>query len=492
MTPRTPSELHRLRRAVEVPRAACLLGSLFSLAGVAHAQSAAAPASPPAAAAPSSSLSWHGITLYGIVDIGLQYDTHAAPFSDYFMASSADIVQKNSKRAIWGATSNNLSQSRVGLQGTEPLNFGDWSGVFKLETFFNPTSGQLSDALKSLAQNNGKALDQQSTNIDSSVGGQIFQQSFAGLSSPTYGTITFGRQNSVLADGIAKYDPNAASQAFSLIGLSGTAAGGGDTQDRRFDESLKYGVKYQNVRFGALYKFSNAGNSVNSAYQFSFGGDYAGFSGDAYYVKVKSAISLGALSAPQVSALPTLGFSPSNALAGTVSDNTTFGLMGMYTFAPFKFFAGYENIKFENPAAQCTALVQSHCSANPIAPGFNVAAYTLAFVNNTAYNHEKILQVYWAGVKYSVDPKLDVTLAYYGYHQSNFATTAASAGCSTSAFSTCSGELRDFSIDAVYKLSKRFDAFAGVMYSGVADGLANGYNFSKNNINPTAGVRFTF
>jgi predicted porin len=237
MTPRTPSELNRLRRAVPVPRAACLLGSLFSLAGVAHAQSTAAPAS--SAAAPSSALSWHGITLYGIVDIGLQYDTHAAPFSDYFMAGSADIVQKNSRRAITGVTSNNLSQSRVGLQGTEPLNFGDWSGVFKLETFFNPASGQLSDAAKSLAQNNGRALADQSTNLDSSVAGQTFQQSFAGLSSPTYGTITFGRQNSVLADGIAKYDPNAASQAFSLIGLSGTAAGGGDTQDRRLDSSLK-------------------------------------------------------------------------------------------------------------------------------------------------------------------------------------------------------------------------------------------------------------
>src|SRR4030088_306109 len=141
MTPRTPSELNRLRRAVPVPRAACLLGSLFSLAGVPHPQRPAPPASP--AAAPSSSLSWHGITLYGIVDVAFQYDTHAAPFSDYFMASSADIVQRNSRRSISGFTSNNLSQSRIGLQGTEPLNFGDWSGVFKLETFFNPTSGQI-------------------------------------------------------------------------------------------------------------------------------------------------------------------------------------------------------------------------------------------------------------------------------------------------------------------------------------------------------------
>jgi predicted porin len=421
-------------------------------------------------------LSWHGITLYGIVDVAFQYDTHAAPFSDYFMASSADIVQRNSRRSISGFTSNNLSQSRIGLQGTEPLNFGDWSGVFKLETFFNPTSGQISDAAKSLTQNNGRTLEQQSTNIDSSVSGQAFQQAFAGLSSPTFGTITFGRQNTVLADGVAKYDPNAASQAFSLIGLSGTAAGGGDTQDRRLDSSLKYAVKYQNVRFGAMYKSSNAGNSANSAYEFSLGGDYAGFSADAYYVKVKSAIALSALSATQV--LPA-GFSPNNSLVGTISDNTTVGLMAMYTFAPFKFYAGYENIKFENPQTPLTA-------------GFNVAAYTLAIVNNNPYPHERILQVYWAGAKWSVDPKLDLTVAYYGYHQSNFATTPLTAGCSTNASPTCSGELIDFSFDAVYKLSKRFDAFAGAMYSAVQDGLANGYIYSKNNINPTIGVRFTF
>jgi predicted porin len=482
MTPLNPSEFDRLRKKiVDVPRAACLLGTLFSLAGVAHAQSTTAPTSPGTGSAPpptSSALSWRGITLYGIVDIGLQYDTHAAPFSDYFMAGSADIVQKNSRQAQYGATSNNLSQSRIGLQGTEPLSFGDWSGVFKLETFFNPASGQLSDAAKSLTQNNGRALNQQTTNLDSSVSGQTFQQSFAGLSSPTYGTITFGRQNTVLADGIAKYDPNAASQAFSLIGLSGTAAGGGDTQDRRMDSSLKYAVKYENFRLGAMYKFSDASNSGNSAVEVSLGGDYAGFSADAYYVKVKSAIALAALSAAQVTSLPTLGFSPSNSLAATISDNTTLGLLAMYTFAPFKFYVAYENIKFANPDV-------------PLSAGFDVAAYKLAFVNNAAFTQEKILQVYWAGVKYSVDPSLDLTLAYYGYHQSSFAT-GANAGCSTIASSACSGELRDFSLDAVYKLSKRFDAYAGVMYSGVADGLANGYIYSKNNINPTVGVRFTF
>ena len=53
--------------------------------------------------------------------------------------------------------------------------------MFKLETFFNPASGNISDALKSLTQNNGKPLKEQSTNIDSSIAGQAFQQSFVGI-----------------------------------------------------------------------------------------------------------------------------------------------------------------------------------------------------------------------------------------------------------------------------------------------------------------------
>jgi predicted porin len=484
MTSLSPSNSDVFRRVKYLARAACLLGTLFPLAQAAHAQAetTTAPPSPAQAGAPpptSSGLSWHGITLYGIVDIGLQYDTHAVPFSDYFAGGSNDIVQKDSRRAISGATSNNLTQSRIGLQGTEPLSFADWSAIFKAETFFNPTTGNLSDGVKSLAQNNGRSLANQTTNLDSSIAGQAFQQLFAGLSSPTYGAVTFGRQNTPLADGILKYDPNAASQAFSLIGLSGTAAGGGDTEDRRMDSSLKYGVTYRNLRLGALYKFSNSGNSGNSAVEASLGGDYGGFSADAYYAKVKSAISSAPLSAAQVTDLPPTGFSLSNSLAGTISDNTTFGLMAIYSFAPLKFYVGYENIKFANPQT-------------PLAAGFTVAGYTLAFVNIDAYPHEKILQVYWAGAKYSVDPNLDLTVAYYGYHQSNYATTVATAGCTTSVSATCSGELRDFSVDAVYKLSKRFDAFAGVMYSGVADGLANGYIYSKNNLNPTIGARFTF
>src|SRR5580698_1838970 len=121
-----------------------LAAAFLMTAGFAQAQAVSAPG--------DDSLTYRGITLYGTIDLGLQYQTHGAPISDYFPAGSADIVQKNSNHSITGVTPNNLSQSKIGLQGIEPV-IGDWSAVFKLETFFNPQSGDLSDALKSLAQN---------------------------------------------------------------------------------------------------------------------------------------------------------------------------------------------------------------------------------------------------------------------------------------------------------------------------------------------------
>jgi predicted porin len=478
------------------------LGALAA-SGVAQAQGAAAPAAPT-----DDSLTFHGITLYGIIDVGIQNQSHGAPISDYFVGGSAEVVQKNSNHSVTGVTPSNLSNSRVGLQGVEPL-VGDWSGVFKLETFFNPQSGQISDALKSLVQNNGRSLATQNTNVDSSASGQTFIQSFAGVSSKTFGTLTFGRQNTVLADGIAKYDPNYASQAFSYIGISGGPAGGGDTQNRRLDSSVKYVGSFKpaegvGAHLSAQYKFNQSTGSANTAYEVSIGGDYAGLSVDAYYTKIKDAVALSALSAAQVATLskpdtdptslcpsatplvpaPTcVAASPGNALAATVSDNTAYAFMGLYNMGVLKFFGGYEHIQFANPNT-------------PLAAGFDVAAYRVAFVNvqsgpKSTYLNDKTLQVFWAGVRYTVIPQLDLVGAYYGLKQNAYGT-GANAGCSTTQSGTCSGTEDIISFDAVYRLSKRFDAFAGAMYSGVHDGMASGFLFHTTDITTTTGVRFKF
>jgi predicted porin len=423
-------------------------------------------------------LTWYGITVYGVVDIGVQYDTHSAPFTPYRPSASGNIVRQNDSQSATGLTPSNMGQSRVGLQGNEPL-MGDWSAVFQVETFFNPQSGEIANALKSLAVNNGRPLAAQNIGIDGSSAGQAFQTAYAGIKSERFGSLTFGRQQTLLSAGGIKYDPNYGASAFGLIGASNTYSGGGSSEDNRIDSAVKYDVRIDDlVHFAALYKFNESNGSGNTAFQADVGGHYAGVSIDAYYSKLNSAITATNLTAAQVAALPALGYSSSNSLAATISDNTTYALMGLYEVDPLKFFAGYIRIKYANPS-------------NPLSAGFgDIGGYVLAFVTNNAYNISKTVNVYWTGVRYTVSPGLDLTAAYYRYDQNAYGT-GKQAGCSTSAHGTCSGGLEAFSFDADYHFTKRFDAYAGAMYSGVHDGAASGY-LNRTNINPTVGVRFKF
>jgi predicted porin len=424
------------------------------------------------------SLTWHGITLYGVVDIGLQYDTHSAPFTPYRPSASGNIVRQNSYQSVTGLTPSNMGQSRVGLQGIEPLN-DEWSAVFQVETFFNPQSGEIADSLKSLTANNGKKLTDQSVGVDGSSAGQAFQTAYVGLESKRFGSLTFGRQVTLLAEGTIKYDPNYNATAFGLLGASNTYSGGGSSENNRLDSTAKYSLDFDNVaHVKALYKFNGSNGSANTAFQADIGGNFAGASVDAYYSKVNSSVTAAALSAAQVAALPDLGYSASNALAATISDNTAYALMALYQFEPFKFFAGYEHIEYANPNS-------------PLSAGFNnIGDYVLAFVNNNAYGNSKTVQVYWTGARYTVIPGLDLTAAYYGVHQDAYGS-GTQAGCSSSAHSVCSGSLEAFSFDADYRFNKHFDAYVGAMYSGVHDGLASGYIYTTN-INPTLGVRYKF
>ena len=459
-----------------------LVASLAAAAPLAQAQATGAPA----AKAADTSLSWNGITFYGIVDIGVQYQTHGVPASDYFPAGTEAIILANSNGSVTAVTPSNLSQSRIGLSGKEAL-VGDWSGVFRFETFFNPQSGNISDALKSQVLNNGRPATTQTTNVDSSIAGQYFAgAAYAGFSSPTYGTITFGRHVTPLADGVGKYDPLGAANAFSLIGFSGTTAGGGVTEDRRLDQSLKYAGKFDALHLGALYQFSGSSGTTNTAAQLQLGFEFAGLSVDAYYAKKYDAIATAPLTAAQVQDLanactagaPVQCFSPSNSLRATISDNTAYSVMGSFGLGKPTLFAGYEHIKFANPNT-------------PLLPGsLTIGGYVLAVINPPAYNNEKILEVYWAGVKYAATPDLDLMAAFYGYHQNSFAT-GANAGCSGTQSGGCSGRESSFSLVADYKFAKRFDGYLGTFWTDVQDGLAFGFHNTSTLTTP-AGIRFRF
>jgi predicted porin len=474
-----PNRIHNnCKRAL----VATAVAASIAAASIAQAQTAG----PPTGSVPGTpagtedtSLTWHGITLSGVVDVGLQYQPHAAPVSDYYGAGGYNLVQADSLRAVGGITPNNLSQSFIQLAGVEPI-YQDVSAIFKLQTLFQPNSGNLTDGIKSLTLNNGKAAKNQINAQDSDAAGQLFGgAAYGGLSSKTFGTLTYGWQPTLLSDGVIKYDPNAGSYAFSLIGQSGTARGGGNTEDKRFKNSLKYLYSANGFHAGVMYEFSDDGSgTANSAYQMQLGAEFGGLSVDAFYSKVYDAISAASLSAAQVTDLAPLGYSSNTAVAGTISDNVAYGFMGSFAAGPAKLFGGFERVQFANPSTALTA-------GTPILGG-----YIMAFVTNNKYTTDKDQDIYWLGAKVTVMTRLELTAAYYGYHADSYQNLAV-APCTTAAHGNCSGTESVGSVDAIYHYSKRFDGYVGAMYSEVANGLASGF-VNKSTINPTIGVRFKF
>ena len=423
----------------------------------------------PVSAAEDSSLTWNGITLYGVFDIGVAYQTHGTPLSQNWMVGLEYFIQKNSNKSITSVAPDGLSQSRLGIRGVETIVEG-LSFVFNADMGFCPQSGNLADALKSLTHNNGVPLANQTSAGDSSLAGQLFNRSaFAGLSSRDFGTLTLGRQNTLLLDNILNYDPMRGSYAFSVIGLSGTTAGMGATEDARLDGSLKYLWKNDLFRFGALYQPGKTDSSPGEAGQVSGGFNYAGFSVEGVYGHKKDAIQAASLNAAQAAVEP-LG-----SLAATISDNTSYTIDGTYTWTDLKAYLGYEHVQYKNPSL-------------PISEPFNgLGGYYLSVLNNTAYPHPRILQVAWGGLRYAITPNLDITGAFYHYDQNSFGTTQ----CSNTSAGTCSGTLWAYSAMLDYRFTKRFDVYTGVMYSKVADGMASGY-LNTSTADPMVGFRFQF
>jgi predicted porin len=429
----------------------------------------------PSLAADDGSLTYHGITLYGAIDMGLAYQTHGSPLSNSAGFGLGYLISKNSNKPYFGAAPNALSASNIGLKGNEELLPG-LSAVFNLQTSFLPTSGRLADGLGSIVQNNGVPLTAQTTFADSSKDGQALNTAaWAGLSSPTYGTLTYGRQNSLPLDGVIGYDPMSASGAFSLIGFQGATAGGGDTEDARLDNSLKYTVNLGPFRGGAAAQLSSNGDGSRNIVQGQLGVDYLGLSLDAIVGHARDAISAAPLAVGFVPSAAQLAQAGSGLVAGTVSDNTNLMLLARYGIGPVKLYAGYETMRFVNPTV-------------PLPVGSTIiGGYTLGTVSNTAFPNAKDLQVFWAGAKYAVRSDTDLIAAYYHEQQNSFGVVS----CSNSSLSTCSGQLDAVSLLVDYRFAKRFDAYVGAMYSQVENGLANGF-LNRSTIDPTVGLRFQF
>jgi hypothetical protein len=102
-------------------------------------------------------------------------------------------------------------------------------------------------------------------------------------------------------------------------------------------------------------------------------------------------------------------------------------------------------------------------------------------------------------VKYSVRPDLDLTVAYYHENQNSFVNATNLTGtCSSAVSSACSGTLDAVSFVADWRFARHFDAYAGVMWSQVQNGLASGFLLAgatgnkASSYDPTIGLRYQF
>jgi predicted porin len=464
-------------------------------------------------------LTWHGITVYGAYDGGVGWVSHGLPENGYNYEGES-LVNRNGYQHRFLFAPNNLQQTGLGIRGKEEFLPG-WSVVFNASTGINPNSGLLANASQTDIINNGLPRASYSEAIDGARAGQPFNDEYyGGVSNAHVGTLTFGRQRSLGTDAMLLYDPANGGYAFSYIGYNGTMAGGGDTEDSRWDDALKYRLTVGPAHFGAMYKFADgsagcysasstwtAANCTpeeahNNAYGFDLGGEHGKFHGDIVYQHYNQAISvlnplLGpqSPSAPYQSTTDSINTNPingvnlistNNTVYGIVTDNNAVMAAAKYSSDPIKFFAGYEYIWQNNPK-------------NPLGVGASdQGGYFMSGVEDNNLDSEKLLQIWWTGAKYTYRKKTDATFAWYQQRQNDFRVPQT---CSVAAGfrSSCAGTLNEGSFYVDHHFTKRFDSFAGVAYSYVSGGLAIAiphgpgvpYN-SDNNLAPTIGSRFAF
>jgi predicted porin len=169
------------------------------------------------------------ITLYGVIDEGINYTSNAGDKSAYQLESGY------------------AQGSRWGLKGSEDLGSG-LKAMFDLENGFDVNSGGLQE------------------------GGRIFgRQAFVGLTAANYGTLTLGRQYDSVVDYLA---PTTANGNWGGYLLSHPYDNDNTDNSFRVNNTVKYmSPSFAGLQFGGTYSFSNETGFANNR-TYSLGGQY--------------------------------------------------------------------------------------------------------------------------------------------------------------------------------------------------------------------------
>lgn len=249
-----------------------------------------------AALAAGGAYAQSSVTLYGVVDAGIEYQNHQPNVAG--QTGSHDVVRLNS---------GNMSGSRWGLRGVEDLG-GGLKGVFVLESGFSVDTGV------------------------SGQGGRLFgRQAFVGVQSQ-FGQLSLGRHQTPFYDFGLAFDPMSISSNYSITSQ-------GTEFQARADNSIKYVGTFGGLTATALY--STGANTVGTVSQ------YGGISGEvpgSYKTGREYSASLvyngGPFSVGAVFDETNQGQNPYTTTLGSAKIQRA-SVAGSYAFGPAKVFAGY-------------------------------------------------------------------------------------------------------------------------------------------------------
>ncbi|WP_199032565.1 porin [Ralstonia sp. ASV6] len=241
-----------------------------------------------AALAAGGAYAQSSVTLYGVVDAGVEW-VNKAP-----VGATATNPAGTSGASRVAMQSGNLSGSRWGLRGVEDLG-GGLKGIFNLESGFNLDTG-------ASAQNS-----------------RLFgRNAYVGLQGQ-WGQLTLGRQQNLLYDFSLIYDPMAIASRYSLASQDQYFSG-------RADNAVKYIGTFGGLSVSALYSFMRDGQEIagssKTGREWSLGANYAA-----------GPFGLGVV----------YDQSNTTSTAAAAADNKEqrATIAGTYAFGPAKLFAGY-------------------------------------------------------------------------------------------------------------------------------------------------------
>ena len=444
-----------------------LAASFLCAAGVAKAQSS--------------------VTVYGLLDVGMVAQTNAGNLNASTWGNSGSPINypgvKNGN--VFGFMTGGESQSRLGFKGMEDIGGGS-KVIFTLEQGVNTDNG--SQYATGLA-GNGKTtagMGNMSNTGDSSNQGQLFNRgAFAGVQNDKWGTLTLGRQQTLMLDNIGGYDPVNAQQ-FSPLAFSGQFGGGGTTDQARANGALKLKEKIMGFDVNGLYAPGGyAGNNgVGTRLEGQIGYETAKWGIQALTSFQEDATALSGASYGQ--ALAAGAVSPTgsatagtNQVTATVYNTRSTQLTAKWTPLDKLWLKG--GFQYQNLGTPSNV---QYVQGQPVLPngsGFSVFSYTAAttpLIRNT----------WWLGANYDFTPAIKGSLGYYQQNANQNATTLA-------------GRTTFISAMAEYYLSKRTNLYAAasqVNFTGSAVGAAS---YSNANVQPTVvnqqftyglGMRHTF